>query len=132
MLQRDYYLRLIQEFMAALAKVLEKKEFTARKEELRKLYEQYVGPYALYATATIDEVMRALEGETQERRIMKLEMLSELYYHEGSMETGPTREIMLSKAFALLDYLEANSGTYSIERRARMAQLQKVCKQTGH
>lgn len=126
MLQRDYYLRLIQEFMAALAKVLEKKEFTARKEELHKLYEQYVGPYAFYGTATIDEVMQALEGETSEKRIMKLEMLSELYYHEGCIETGPTRDILLSKAFSLLDYLEANSGTYSMERHARIAELQRA------
>lgn len=60
MLQRDYIMRLIREFMAALQLLLEGKDMERRREELKKLYEQYIGPYVLYHNATIDEAMRAL------------------------------------------------------------------------
>ena len=62
MLQRDYILRLIREFMAAIERMLRKKEIADRREEIKQLYEQYVGPYALYRNATTDEVMLALAG----------------------------------------------------------------------
>ena len=49
MLQRDYFLRIIQEFMAALAKFLEKKEAEEqRDDDLRELYRQYVGDSASF------------------------------------------------------------------------------------
>ena len=60
MLQRDYIMRLIREFMAALQLLLEGKDLEHRREELKKLYEQYIGPYELYHNATIDVAMRAL------------------------------------------------------------------------
>ena len=40
MLQRDYIMRLIQEFLAALQRMLEKKEIESRRETLEKLYDQ--------------------------------------------------------------------------------------------
>ena len=60
MLQRDYILRLIREFMSALERMLEKKEVTTRREKIKELYDQYVGPYAFYSIATIDNVMKAM------------------------------------------------------------------------
>ena len=48
MLQRDYIQRLIREFMDALRRALEKKELSQRREVIRQLYEQYLGPYNLY------------------------------------------------------------------------------------
>ena len=48
MLQRDYIQRLIREFMAALERMLEKKEVEVRREKIKELYDQYVGPYAFY------------------------------------------------------------------------------------
>ena len=53
MLQRDYIQRLIREFMAALERMLEKKEVEVRREKIKELYDQYVGPYAFYSIATI-------------------------------------------------------------------------------
>ena len=40
MLQRDYIQRLIREFMAALERMLEKKEVKVRREKIRGLYNQ--------------------------------------------------------------------------------------------
>jgi Zn-finger domain-containing protein len=68
MLQRDYIQRLIREFMAALERMLEKKEVEERREKIRELYNQYVGPYAFYSIATIEDVMKAMAGIEDEVR----------------------------------------------------------------
>ena len=110
MLQQDYILRLIREFMAALAKALEKKEFTARREELRQLYNQYVGPYSFYFTAPIDDVFDAIGQEEEQKRLPKLEMLAELYYAEADLVSLPDRERLLQNAFTIFNYVDMTVG----------------------
>ena len=93
MLQRDYIQRLIREFMAALERMLEKKEVEVRREKIRELYNQYVGPYAFYSIATIEDVMKAMAGiEDEEKRLSKMDMLAELYYHEADTVGQPARD----------------------------------------
>ena len=65
MLHRDYIQRLIREFMAALERMLEKKEVEVRREKIKELYNQYVGPYAFYSIATIEDVMKAMAADTK-------------------------------------------------------------------
>ena len=121
MLQRDYIQRLIREFMSALERMLEKKEVTTRREKIKELYDQYVGPYAFYSIATIDDVMRAMAGiADEEKRLMKMDMLAELYYYEADTVGQPMRDELLSKAFMLFDYVEAHGDTFSIDRRNKM------------
>lgn len=121
MLQRDYIQRLIREFMAALERMLEKKEVEVRREKIRELYNQYVGPYAFYSIATIEDVMKAMAGiENEEKRLSKM-----VYYHEADTVGQPTRDELLNKAFMLFDYVEAHGDTFSIERRNKMAQIKQ-------
>jgi len=129
MLQRDYIQRLIREFMAALERMLEKKEMTTRREKIKELYDQYVGPYAFYSIATIDDVMRAMAGiDDEEKRISKMDMLAELYYYEADTVGQPTRDELLNKAFMLFDYVESHGDTFSIDRRNKMAEIKKQIK----
>ena len=125
MLQRDYILRLIREFMAALERMLEKKEVAARREEIKQLYEQYVGPYALYHNATIDEVLLALAGMDEEQRLPRMEMLAELFYVEADTVSNPERDFLLEKAFALFSIIEREGKTYSLKRRWKMQDIQE-------
>ena len=125
MLERDYILRLIREFMAALQRLLEKKEATTRREELKKMYDQYVGSYAFYYTASIDKVLEKLGEEEEEKRYYKMEMLAELYYAEADMVSKPERDELLQKAFTLYDYLDHYSKTYSFDRIKKMDIIQK-------
>jgi len=125
MLQRDYILRLIREFMAALERMLEKKEVADRREEIKQLYEQYVGPYALYHNATIDEVLLALAGMDEEQRLPRMEMLAELFYAEADTVSNPERESLLEKAFALFSIIEREGKTYSLKRRWKMQDIQE-------
>ena len=125
MLQRDYILRLIREFMAALERMLEKKEVADRREEIKQLYEQYVGPYALYHNATIDEVLLALAGMDEEQRLPSMEMLAELFYAEADTVSNPERDFLLEKAFALFSIIERDGKTYSLKRRWKMQDIQE-------
>jgi hypothetical protein len=113
--------------MDALRRALEKKELSQRREVIRQLYEQYLGPYNLYHFATIDEVMMGLQSYPEDQRLDRLAMLAELYYAEAETEaTAEECEIMLQKAFNLFDYIERNGSVFSIERREKMALLLKA------
>lgn len=126
MLQRDYIQRLIREFMAAIERMLEKKEITTRREKIRELYDQYVGPYAFYSIATIEDVMKAMAGiDDEEKRLSKIDMLAELYYHEADTVGQPKRDDLLDKAFMLFDYVESHGDTFSIDRRNKMAVIKQ-------
>ena len=124
MLERDYIQRLIREFMAALERMLEKKEVEVRREKIKELYEQYIGPYAFYHIATIDDVMKAMAGiDDEEKKLSKIDMLAELYYYEADTVGQPTRDELLNKAFLLFDYVETHGDTFSIDRRNKMAMI---------
>ena len=125
MLQQDYILRLLREFMDALARMLEKKEMSSRREEIRRMYDQYVGPYALYHNATMDEVLTALAPLDDEKRMAKLEMLAELYYAEAETVGQPTRGFLLDKAFTLFQLIDRQGKTFSFERRRKMSEIHR-------
>lgn len=125
MLERDYIMRLIREFLAALARLLEKKEMTDRHEELKKLYDQYIGPYTFYHLAPVEKVIETLGQEDEEKRFYKMEMLAELYLAEADMVSKPEGDLLLKKSFALFDFLDHCSKTYSIERLKKMDAIQQ-------
>ena len=127
MLQRDYIKRLIREFAEALRRMLDQKEVLKRRESIRQLYEQYLGPYNLYHFATLDEVMLAIQSYQEDEQLERLGMLAELYYAEADTEaSAEDREAMQQKAFNLFEYLERKSGVYSMERQGKMAELVKL------
>lgn len=112
--------------MAAIERMLEKKEVEQRREKIRELYNQYVGPYAFYSIATMEDVMKAMAGiDDEEKRLSKMDMLAELYYHEADTVGQPTRDELLGKAFMLFDYVESHGNTFSIDRRNKMVEIKK-------
>ena len=73
MLQRDYFIRIIEEFTAALARFLEKKKGEQRQRYLEDLYRQYVGDYTLLRNFTVDEAFQyALDQWKPEERVDRL------------------------------------------------------------
>jgi len=131
MLQRDYIVRLVREFMEALRRVLEKDE-TARQDALLQLYSQYVGDATLFHQLSVDEIFDYLAANEPDsaRRDCKIEMLAELFLAEGDLQTGPLREMLHAKSFAFFDYLSAHSTTYSLDRIEKMARLRKEISQS--
>ena len=125
MQQRDYFIRIIEEFMAAVARFLEKAEGKRNDDELRDLYRQYVGDYELLRNMTVEEAIGyAHEQWAEGQRVQKLEMLAELLYAEGSYKQQPLRGMLLDKAFRLYDYVDGHSSDFSIARKQRIAEIQ--------
>ena len=127
MLQRDYIMRLIQEFMAAVQKFLEKEEGEDKDLALRDLYKQYVGDYETIRNPSIDEaLLYAREQWEDDQQQERLEMLAELYYAEGCGKQAPLRNILLEKAFQLFDYLSTHDKTFNLGRQQKMTQIRQI------
>ncbi len=125
MLQRDYIMRLIREFAEALELLLSKKDRGQQEEEMRSMYNQYVGPYEFYHTAAIDDVMQSFEQFAEAERPSRMEMLAELYYAEAALKTGPIRNMLLEKAFALFCFIDRHSKTYCMARSQKISDIQR-------
>lgn len=127
MLQRDYFIRLIEEFNAAISRFLTKKDDELKRDkDLKDLYRQYVGEYDDLRNLSVDELLTyAKEQWKEEERIDKINMVAELLYAEGSYKGQPLRQILLEKAYALFDYVEANDSTFSIDRRQKMEAMRQ-------
>ena len=127
MLQRDYFIRLIEEFNAAISRFLTNKDDELKRDkDLKDLYRQYVGEYDDLRNLSVDELLTyAKEQWKEEERIDKINMVAELLYAEGSYKGQPLRQILLEKAYALFDYVEANDSTFSIDRRQKMEAMRQ-------
>lgn len=97
-----------------------------RDKDLKDLYRQYVGEYDDLRNLSVDELLTyAKEQWKEEERIDKINMVAELLYAEGSYKGQPLRQILLEKAYALFDYVEANGSTFSIDRRQKMEAMRQ-------
>ena len=127
MLQRDYFIRLIEEFNAAISRFLTKKDDDLKRDkDLKDLYRQYVGEYDDLRNLSVDELLTyAKEQWKEEERIDKINMVAELLYAEGSYKGQPLRQILMEKSYRLFDYVEANGSTFSIDRRQKMEAMRQ-------
>ena len=127
MLQRDYFIRLIEEFNAAISRFLTKKDDELKRDkDLEDLYRQYVGEYDDLRNLSVDELLTyAKEQWKEEERIDKINMVAELLYAEGSYKGQPLRQMLMEKSYRLFDYVEANGSTFSIDRRQKMEAMRQ-------
>ena len=127
MLQRDYFIRLIEEFNAAISRFLTNKDDDLKRDkDLKDLYRQYVGEYDDLRNLSVDELLTyAKEQWKEEERIDKINMVAELLYAEGSYKGQPLRQMLMEKSYRLFDYVEANGSTFSIDRRQKMEAMRQ-------
>ncbi|GAB6976045.1 hypothetical protein [Prevotella falsenii] len=129
MIRQDYFIRLIEEFAAALADMMKKKE-DERDDNLKDLYRQYVGDYTLLRNMSIEELLEYAANEWDDsERTDRLEMLAELLYAEGSYKTNPLRNMLLEKAYLLFSYVDERQSVYSIERKVKIKKLHSILKE---
>lgn len=124
MLQRDYFIRLVQEFGTALQKWLAKDRENRSEDTLKELYNQYIGPYEFYHTAAIEDVIQAMETYNVHERINRIEMLADLYYAEASIQDAAMHIYYLEKAYSLFSYVNERSDEYSLIRMQKIKEIQ--------
>lgn len=126
MLQRDYFIRLIEEFQAALARLLHVRQDDKRDDMIRDLYRQYVGNYDDLRNLTVDEIMiYGKERWREDQRVERLNFLAELLYAEAAYKTNPLRGMLMDKAFKLFSYVDSHSGVMSLDRRQKMKKISR-------
>lgn len=124
MLQRDYFIRIVEEFMAAVSRFLEKDIDKRTDDDLRDLYRQYVGDYDTLRNLTATEAIGYANDQwAPDRRDQRLEMLAELLYVEGSYKQKPLRDMLLEKSFLLFNYVDRHSTDFSLTRRAKLSTI---------
>lgn len=129
MLQRDYFIRLIEEFQAALARLFHVRQDDKRDDMIRDLYRQYVGNYDDLRNLAVDEIMiYGKERWREDQRVERLNFLAELLYAEAEYKTNPLRGMLMDKAFKLFSYVDSHSGVMSLDRRQKM---KKISRETG-
>ena len=126
MIRQDYFIRLLKEFAAALQRAMAEKQYEKRREAIKDLYTQFVGDYQFYHTATIDEVMKEAESFPENERLLKLEMLAELYFAEADYLSNPFKEVILNKAYSLYLFVDKYSNDYSIDRKHKLDTLKAL------
>lgn len=124
MIQQDYFLRLIEEFAVALAKML-KVNLDKRDDALMDLYRQYVGDYTLVRNLSFEELLDYATKEWNDReRIDRLEMVAELLYAEASYKANPLRDMLYGKAFEVFPMLMPTTAFIPSNERRKSINFQ--------
>jgi hypothetical protein len=134
MIERDYMMRVLQEFFEAIAKVahrdMKDPDTAQMQERFNDMYEQFFRNSARHFYETEKEIIldHLKQEERSERDILaKAQMLSELLYRDGLIKKNiPERCMLLEKALYLLEYLGGNSRTFSWERNLKIGDIKKI------
>lgn len=127
MLQKDYFIRLIEEFAIAIQRFLEKAEGKRTDEDLKELYREYVGLFQDLRNLSVEEAVDYARRTWEESEQMpRLEMLAELWYVEASYKQQPLKDVLLEKALRLFQYVDRHSTEYSLVRLSKMDEITKL------
>ena len=134
MIERDYLMRMLQEFFSMIAKLVRMKvehpDMTLTQERFNEMYKQFFRkPAAYFYDLRKEDILNELTNEelSESEQNAMIQMLSELLYQDGLIKKDKVEKILLlEKALFLLKYLESNSKTYSWDREQKMGDIIKI------
>lgn len=130
MLQRDYIMRLLQDFVEALEKLVEERGKHNGPElqlQLQSIYRAYFNhPHTFYYNQDAEYILNDLgQNYGGEELLTRIEMLSELLYQDALLKESEEQNYLLRKSLYLLIYLDEHSDTFSFERRGKISEIEK-------
>lgn len=130
MLQRDYIMRLLQDFVEALEKLVEergKHDGPELQLQLQSIYRAYFNhPHTFYYNQDAEYILNDLgQNYGGEELLTRIEMLSELLYQDALLKEPKEQNYLLRKSLYLLIYLDEHSDTFSFERRGKISEIEK-------
>ncbi|WP_455669631.1 hypothetical protein [Phocaeicola sp.] len=130
MLQRDYIMRLVREFVEALEKLVEerdKKEESELQLHLQSIYRAYFNhPHTFYYEQDAEYILNDLRQNYEgEEFLTRIDMLSQLIYQDALLKEREEQVYLLRKSLYLLNYLDSHSDTFSFERRGKISEIEK-------
>ena len=133
MLERDYIMRILQQFYNALHKLvnnIDEEKIEDIHVQLKVLYPEYLKKdNTFFYENDISTILHFLgEGKSKDS-IAKITLLSELIYNDAILSSNPTfKKDLLSKALGLLLFINDNGKTFSAERYSRIEQIRDILK----
>ncbi len=133
MLERDYIMRILQQFYNALHKLvnnIDEEKIEYIHVQLKGLYPEYLKrDDSFFYENDISTILHFLgEGKSNDS-IAKITLLSELIYNDAILNSSPTlKKNLLSKALELLLFINDNGKTFSAERDSRIVQIREILK----
>ena len=135
MVERDYIMRMLQEFFEAIAKVVRREspgmepDVSLMQEQFNDMYSQFFRlPAGYFYDMEKEEILDALmtEGHSNSDTFAKVQMLSELLYQDGLIKKEISERCrLLEKSLFLLEFLDSHSRTFSWDRRQKIEDIKK-------
>lgn len=130
MLQRDYIMRLLQQFFEALEKLVEERDKKNGPElqlQLQSIYRAYFNhPSTFYYDQDAEYILNEMgQNYGGEELLTRIDMLSELLYQDALLKESEEQKYLLRKSLFLLNYLDTHSDTFSFERRGKIGEIEK-------
>jgi hypothetical protein len=133
MLQEDFILRLIREFIQALGVLISRmkgKDDPDIEVQFNSFYKRYFdqkGDY--FKEMPVEDMIKYInEKYPEQHRLPRVEMLSDLLYSEGSLISSSsiaTKRKLWEKASYLYNYIDENDSTYSLPRMRKQEEIKK-------
>lgn len=134
MIKKDYLMRLLKEFLDALAELLyhvkneNNEQILARSEEF---YPKYLKQKrSFFIENNISAIVPSIISENIEESVIKCEMLAELLFIDANhMQDMDKQEDTYKKALFFFDYAEQHSTTFSENRLLKIETLKSILNQ---
>lgn len=131
MLQRDYIMRILQQFYDALHKLVNNIEA----EKIEDVQLQFNGMYLDYLKKDssffyendVNTILQFLGDGKDKDSIAKISMLAELLYNDAMLnQDSDTKPNLLSKTLELLLFIKEKDKTFSSERDSRIGLIKRL------
>lgn len=125
MLRKDYIMRMLEQFFKVLAKLIKNEnnlEIEDIEIQLAELYDTYFkNDFNFFHDSDTDRIIEFLKSDNSGDDLYKVEMLAELIYQDACLQQeNEQRKSLLIKSLNLLEYLDKESKTFSMERFNKM------------
>ena len=130
MLQRDYIMRLLQQFFETLEKLVEERDKKNGPElqlQLQSIYRAYFNhPPTFYYDQDAEYILNEMgQNYGGEELLTRINMLSELLHQDALLKEPEEQKYLLRKSLFLLKYLDEHSNTFSFERKGKIEEIEK-------
>jgi len=131
MLQRDYIMRILQQFYDALHKLVNNIEA----EKIEDVQLQFNGMYLDYLKKDssffyendISTILQFLGDGNDKESLVKISILAELLYNDALLnQKSEMKQKLLSKTLDLLLLIKSRDKTFSEERDSRIEQIKEL------
>jgi len=131
MLQRDYIMRILQQFYDALHKLvnnIEAEKIEDVQQQLKGMYLDYLKKdSSFFYENDVNTIIQFLGDGKDKDSIAKINMLAELLYNDAILnQYSETKQKNLSKTLELLRFIKSKDKTFSAERDSKIEQIKEL------